>query len=257
MAKLSEIVAYLDAELRSAEVPDYSGALNGLQLANSGSVTHVAAAVDFSTRTAKAAAERKADLLLVHHGMFWGGASPFVGTAFERLSTLVRGGIAVYSSHIPLDLHPRHGNNVLLARELGLEPSGGFAMMRGVAVGVSGTSNIPTRLIVQRAEKLAKRHGGSVVSTPFQNDRMTARWGICSGAGASPETLNEALAAGIDTLVVGEGPHHSAVQAIDLGITVVYAGHYATETLGVISIGEEISKRFSVQFSFIEAPTGL
>src|SRR6476661_6630371 len=108
MAKLSEIVEFLDGELRSAEVPDYSGALNGLQLANKGTVTHVAAAVDFSTRTAKAAAERKANLLLVHHGMFWGGAAPFTGTAYERLSTLVGADIAVYSSHIPLDLHPHH-----------------------------------------------------------------------------------------------------------------------------------------------------
>jgi dinuclear metal center YbgI/SA1388 family protein len=257
MAKLSEVVDYLDTELRSAEVPDYSGALNGLQLANAGSVTHVAAAVDFSTRTATEAAKRNADFLLVHHGMFWGGAAPFVGTSFDRISALVRAGVAVYSSHIPLDLHPRHGNNVLLARELGLEPSGGFAMMRGVAIGVSGTSDLPTRLIVDRAQKLAGRHGGSVISTPVTADRLTKRWGICSGAGASPETLNEALIAGIDTLIVGEGPHHTAVQAIDLGITVVYAGHYATETFGVISIGEEIARRFSVQFSFIEAPTGL
>jgi dinuclear metal center YbgI/SA1388 family protein len=257
MATLSEIIAYLDTELRSAEVPDYSGALNGLQLANAGNVTHVAAAVDFSTRTAKAAEKIGADLLLVHHGMFWGGASPFIGTAFDRLATLVRAGIAVYSSHIPLDLHPRHGNNVLLARELGLEPTGGFAMMRGVAVGVSGASDLPTRVVAERAAALASRHGGSLVATPFADERTTRRWAICSGAGASPETVQEAHAAGVDTLIVGEGPHHTAVQAIDLGMTVLYAGHYATETLGVISIGREVARRFSVDFSFIDAPTGL
>src|SRR5215217_2005033 len=126
MATLAEIVAYLDRELRTREVPDYPGALNGLQAENDGTVTHVAAAVDCSTVAVRAAATRGADLLLVHHGMFWGGAIPLLGAHYERAKLVVEKNIAVCSSHIPLDLHPAWGNNVLLASELGLEPSAGF-----------------------------------------------------------------------------------------------------------------------------------
>ncbi|MEO5567620.1 MAG: Nif3-like dinuclear metal center hexameric protein, partial [Gemmatimonadaceae bacterium] len=238
MASLAAVVDFLDQELRTSEVPDYPGAINGLQVSNSGSITHVAAAVDFSTRTVRAAAERSADLLLVHHGMFWGGAAPITGMMYDRVAMLLEKNIAVYGSHIPLDLHPRFGNNALLARELGLTPSAGFAMLRGVAVGVSGVADIPTRSLGDKAASLAARHGGAIVTTPLRHGQVTQRWGICTGAGASSETLKEAADLRLDTLIVGEGPHHTAVQAIDAGLTIIYAGHYATETLGVIALAE-------------------
>jgi dinuclear metal center YbgI/SA1388 family protein len=257
MASLSAIVEFLDSELRTREVPDYAGALNGLQVQNTGTVKHVGAAVDCSTVAVRAAAERGVDLLLVHHGMFWGGAMPMVGAAYERARLIIQNDIAVYSSHIPLDLHPTWGNNVLLARELGLQPTGGFATMRGVAVGVSGEADVPTSELRDRAMKFSARYRGTAVCTPFPNGHRTRRWGMCSGAGASPETLTEAMDLGLDTLIVGEGPHHTAVQAADNGLTIMYLGHYATETLGVIALGAELAKRFGVKSSFIEAPTGL
>src|SRR5512140_418191 len=127
MADLDEIVRFLDAELRTAEINDYPAALNGLQLANRGEVKHVAASVDFSGVVIREAIRRRSDLLIVHHGMFWAEAIPIVGPKYDRLSLLLANDIAVYGSHLPLDLHPTFGNNVLLARELGLTPSGGFA----------------------------------------------------------------------------------------------------------------------------------
>ena len=257
MASLRDIVDFLNTELRTQEVPDYPGAMNGLQVENDGRVTHIAAAVDYSSAVVRAAAERKADLIIVHHGMFWGGAQPLTGPAYQRAALLFAGNIAVYGSHIPLDLHPRFGNNALLARELGLTPSAGFAMLRGVAVGVSGETDIETRLLVERAGAFAKRHGGSLVHTPLRTDQVTRRWAMCTGAGASPDTLREAADLGVDTLIVGEGPHHTAVQAMDAGLTVLYAGHYATETLGVQAIAEEVARRFAIRSSFIESPTGL
>jgi len=257
MASLSAVLEFLDRELRTREVPDYAGALNGLQAQNDGTVTHVAAAVDCSTVAVRAAAERGADLLLVHHGMFWTGAVALVGTAYERTRLVIENNIAIYSSHIPLDLHPAWGNNVLLAKELGLEPSGGFAMMRGVAVGVSGTADIATSTLRDRAAAFAARFGTAMVCTPLRENQRTQRWGMCSGAGASPETLREAADLGIDTLIVGEGPHHTAVQAADSGLTIMYLGHYATETLGVRALAEELARKFSIKASFIEAPTGL
>lgn len=257
MASLRDIVDFLNTELRTQEVPDYPGAMNGLQVENDGRVTHVAAAVDYSSAVVRAAAERKADLLIVHHGMFWGGVQPLTGPAYQRAALLFAGNIAVYGSHIPLDLHPRFGNNALLARELGLTPSAGFAMLRGVAIGVRGEADIETRSLVERASAFAKRHGGSLVHTPLRADQVTRHWAICTGAGASADTLREAADLGVDTLIVGEGPHHTAVQAMDAGLTVLYAGHYATETLGVHAIAEEVASRFAIRSSFIESPTGL
>ena len=258
MASLSAIVGFLDTELRTREIPDYPGALNGLQAQNNnGEVTHVAAAVDCSTRAVRGAAQRGADLLLVHHGMFWGGAVPLVGAAFERTRLAIERNIAIYSSHIPLDLHPHWGNNVLLARELGLTPGGGFAMLRGVAVGVSGEADLSTADLRQRAATFSARHGGTLVCTPLRENQRTRRWAMCTGAGASSDTLREAADLGIDTLIVGEGPHHTAVQAADAGLTVMYLGHYATETLGVIALADELARRFAIKSSFIEAPSGL
>lgn len=255
--QLEQIVRYLDDLLDTDQVPDYSGALNGLQLGNSGIVTRIAAAVDFSTRTVEGAIADKADLLLVHHGMFWGGAQRIVGSTYERLRALLENDVAVYSSHLPLDRHPLVGNNALLASELGLEPSGEFASFKGVAIGVRGESDVDTAAVVTRAEWFAKGQGGNVRVTPITSGRKTRRWAICTGAGASTESLHEAQALGIDTLIVGEGPHHTAVAADEMGIVVIYAGHYATETLGVRALAAHLADRFGVTWTFVEAPTGL
>src|SRR5947208_537251 len=138
---LDAIVRLLDADLRTVEVPDYDGAINGLQLANNGTVSRVAAAVDFSANSVAGAIRERADLLIVHHGMFWRGAHALVGPAYERLRAAVVGNLAVYSSHIPLDLHPLLGNNVQLARELRLEPGATFGRFRGVEIGLCGDTN--------------------------------------------------------------------------------------------------------------------
>jgi dinuclear metal center YbgI/SA1388 family protein len=257
MARLTEVVAFLDAELRTGEINDYPSALNGLQLANSGSVSHVAAAVDFSTAVVRSAAERKADLLILHHGIFWSGLTRIVGPRHEQLSTLLAGQIAVYSSHLPLDLHPRWGNNALLAREFGLVANGGFASSQGVEIGVRGTSDVATADLATRVQAFCSKHGHHLVTTPLAPGQRTARWGICSGAGASSDTIDEALSLGLDTIIVGEGPHHTAVRAADAGLTIFYAGHYATETPGVRAIADEVARQFSITSSFIESPTGL
>jgi dinuclear metal center YbgI/SA1388 family protein len=257
MAALLGIVSFLDTELRTSEIPDYPAAMNGLQLANRGDVRHIAAAVDFSTRVVREAVNRGANMLVLHHGMFWASAVPIVGPRYDRLSLLFDNDIAVYGSHLPLDLHPRFGNNVLLAQELGLKPSAGFASSQGTVIGVSGSSNLPTSTLVERTKAFCQRNAHHLVTTPISSGQMTRRWGICSGAGASTDTLEEAVELGLDTIIVGEGPHHTAAQAPDLGIAILYAGHYATETLGVKALVAEVAKRFGIASSFIEAPTGL
>ena len=138
MTTIRELASYADGLLDTRSTPDYPGALNGLQLENRSQITAVAAAVDFSTRAINRAISNNANLLLVHHGMFWGAPSPFVGPSYRRFRLLIEHDIAVYSSHLPLDRHPGFGNNVLLARELGLEPSGAFAAYEETLIGVSG-----------------------------------------------------------------------------------------------------------------------
>ena len=118
MTDLATIADHLDALLGTASVPDYAGALNGLQLANRSPILRVAASVDISRRVIDRAIEAKANLLIVHHGMFWGGTQPVVGATYDRLRLLITHDVAVYASHLPLDAHPSLGNNVLLARTL-------------------------------------------------------------------------------------------------------------------------------------------
>ncbi|HEY0996915.1 MAG TPA: Nif3-like dinuclear metal center hexameric protein [Gemmatimonadaceae bacterium] len=254
---LPELAAWLDALLRTREVPDYPPAQNGVQLAHQGPVTRVATAVDFSARTAQEAAARGANLLLVHHGMFWGGARPIVGPAYDRLRVLLEHDVAVYASHLPLDVHPELGNNALLAEALGLRPTAGFARFQAIDVGVRGECDLPTATLVERARAFARAHQGDVVATAHAAEQRTRRWGICTGAGASSDSIREAIALGLDTLIVGEGPHHTAVEAADHGLVVIYAGHYATETLGVRAVAQRIEREFGIPWFFIEAPTGL
>jgi len=258
MAKLDEIVRYLDAELRTREVPDYDAALNGLQLGQVGrDVKRVAAAVDFSLDSVNGAVREKADLLIVHHGMFWRGAQPLVGPNLERLQSVIAGNLAVYSSHIPLDLHPKLGNNVLLARELGLQHQNTFGKYKGIEIGVSGDCDIPTQTIADKLSAFSKSFRTTAVCTPIAPGRRTKRWAAITGAGVSSDSLEEARSRGVDTFIVGEGTHHTAVQAMEMGIVVMYGGHYATETLGVRALGANIADHFGTSHVFVDVPTGL
>lgn len=256
MTDLREVVRYLDAELRTAEVPDYERAFNGLQLDNSGRISRIAAAVDFSANTVASAIRERAQLLIVHHGMFW-RTQRLVGVAYERLREAIAADLAVYASHIPLDMHPELGNNALLARELELAVSATFGRYEKVEIGVMGISDLSTQSLFDRMRTFSARYNTTAVSTPFDDERKTRRWAIVTGAGASTETLDEAREKGVDTLIVGEGAHHTAVQAMEQGVVVIYGGHYATETLGVRSLAEQVSKQFDVPWVFVDVPTGL
>lgn len=254
---LAEIAQHLDTVLHTADVPDYPGALNGIQVEHTGPVHRCAVAVDASLRTIQGAIDAGANLLIVHHGVFWSGVQPLRGRYYERARRLIANDVAVYSSHLPLDLHPTLGNNALLAAALGLEPTEGFARFQTIEVGVAGTSDVETTTLADRMRAIAEREGGSLVAVGVTPGRRTRRWGICTGAGASSDTLREAAARGVDTLIVGEGPQHTAVDALELGIAVLYGGHYATETFGVRALGAEVERAFGVPWSFIAAPTGL
>jgi dinuclear metal center YbgI/SA1388 family protein len=257
MTGIHEMARHLDQLLDAAGTPDYPNAVNGLQLENQSAIRGVAAAVDFSRRAIEGTIRSDANLLVVHHGMFWGGSNPLTGPSYKRLRLLIENDISVYSSHLPLDRHQTFGNNVLLATELGLKPGGEFARFEGISIGVSGESDIETAVIVERAREFARAHGSEARATPMSNNRRTRRWAICTGAGASAETLREADQRGIDTLIVGEGPHWTAVHAEETELVIIYAGHYATETPGVRALARHLGEKFKIPWSFISAPTGL
>ena len=256
MSQSSDLAAFADELLHTSSTPDYPNAVNGLQLENRSPIRGIAAAVDFSTRAIQGAVEKGANFLIVHHGMFWSGIGPFSGPSYRTLRMLMENDIAVYSSHLPLDCHPTLGNNARLASELGLTVTGSFARFQDIFIGVSGESDIETASLISRAREFAKNYG-DIRTSVVPSGRRTRKWGMCSGAGASAETLSEASIAGIDTLIVGEGPHWTAIHAEEHELAIIYAGHYATETLGVSALAQHLAERFEVPWSFVSAPTGL
>lgn len=250
---LGEMVQWLDQYLHIAEVPDEAGALNGLQVENSGRVTSIVAAVDASFRTIERAVSetQPGALLLVHHGLFWDGNQPVSGRRFKRLKALLTHDTAVYSAHIPLDLHPVVGNNALLAAALGLAQPTPFDQYRGVPFGLSGTLQLPREQLV---ECLSRAVNGPVQLIPG-GPAITSRVGVITGSAGS--RVLAAAAAGIDTFITGESAHHTAFDALEAGVNLCLAGHYATETFGVRALAEMLGNRYHLPWVFHDHPTGL
>ena len=190
---LASIAAHLDSLLHTRDTPDYPQALNGVQIEHRGPVTKIAAAVDTSTRTIRGAVDAGANLLLVHHGIFWSGLQPITGSHYARVRLLLDNDVALYSAHLPLDAHPKFGNSLLLARELGLEASAGFARHQTIDCGVRGASDVATGELLARVKSFAESHGGHAISSSVSAGRRTRQWAICSGAGVSADTIREAV----------------------------------------------------------------
>lgn len=248
---LTELVAYLDRYLAVAEIPDHRDALNGLQVEAVGPVERVAAAVDASAASIAGAVAEECELLLVHHGLFRDGNVPVTGRRYRRLKAALDAGLAVYSAHLPLDLHPEVGNNVLLAGALGVSVRGRFGAHEGMKLGVWG------EIELTRAELEEKLEG--VVAGPVRviagGPEVVRRVGVLTGGGGS--YAGEAAALGLDALVTGEGSHHTYFDAVEGDVNLYYGGHYATETLGVRALAEHVAERFGLTWVFLDQPTGL
>lgn len=255
--QLAEIAGYLDELLAIATTPDYPPALNGTQVGHRGPVRRIAAAVDASMRSIEMAAAADANLLLVHHGLFWNGLRPVTGAHEARLRALFTHDIAVYSAHLPLDAHSIFGNSALLAQALDLTATGLFARHQHIHCGVRGESDLDTAALIDRVRAWAAPLGHHTIASAIPPRHRTRRWAICSGAGAQVENLREAYETGVDTLIVGEGPHWSAIDAEERGLVIIYAGHYATETLGVRALAQHLGERYDLPWTFLHAPTGL
>jgi dinuclear metal center YbgI/SA1388 family protein len=248
---LTRVIACCDRLLEIGEIEDWSGAVNGLQVENRGRVHRLAAAVDASPATVRMAVEAKADLLLVHHGLFWGPSHPWTGRRYELLRLLLDHDVAVYSSHLPLDVHPRLGNNARLCAALGFRQKQPFFLSRGGHLGFRVTRRMSRDDLVQRLETAVN---GPVRLLPGGPDTCRSIGVVTGGAGAE---LKLAAEEGVDTFITGEGPHWTYAMAEDLGINVLYAGHYATETFGVRALAAHLAEKFKLPWVFLDHPTGL
>jgi dinuclear metal center YbgI/SA1388 family protein len=249
--RLRAVVQHCDRILRTPEFTDWDGAANGLQVENRGSVTRLAAAVDARWATLQMAVAAGADLLVVHHGLFWAPSHPWTGKRYELLRLLLDHNLAVYSSHLPLDAHPRLGNNARLCAALNLKQPKPFFLEKGRCIGL----RVQTRLLrTELARRLKVAVGPDPVVLPG-GPALCRRIGIVTG-GAGSE-LRRAAAEGVDTFVTGEGPHWTHALADEVGINVLYGGHYATETMGVKALACHLSKTFGLPWTFLDCPTGL
>ena len=250
-ASLSQIVRHCDRLLRTAKVQDYDRAANGLQVQNNGAVTRIAAAVDASLATVRLAAAAKADLLLVHHGLFWSQSHPWTGKRYELLRALLDGNLAVYSSHLPLDAHPTLGNNARLCAALGFKRRQPFFFDHGQFIGFRASARVPREELARRLEAATGSRPRVIPGGPS----VCRRIGVVTGGAGND--MKVAAAEGVDTFVTGEGAHWTYALGEELGVNVLYGGHYATETFGVKALAEHLAERFGVPWVFVDHPTGL
>ncbi|MCR4403554.1 MAG: Nif3-like dinuclear metal center hexameric protein [Firmicutes bacterium] len=246
---LCQVVQHLDSYLRTDEIDDSS--LNGLQVETDRDVTRVAAAVDASFSAFARAREAGAQLLLVHHGLFWGKA-PLRGPLYRRVKFLIDNEMGLYAAHLPLDMHPEVGNNAQLAKMIGLENARPFLRYRGSLIGLVGEVEETS---LQDLASTVERCLGSPVKLLEFGKRKVVRVAICSGGAGSD--LIQAVEAGADVYLTGEASHEAATLARDAGINVVFGGHYATETLGPKALARHVQDALGIPSVFIESPTGI
>lgn len=244
--KLQDLVAHLHEHLRVGEIKDYPTAMNGLQVENAGTVSKVAVAVDGCEAVLQKAVDAGADLLIVHHGMFWGGLAPVSGALYRKLKLALDNNLAIYSMHLPLDAHAELGNNALLCDALEFAEREPF-----LGIGWKVETEI-SRDELRR--KLEAAVGGKVHLAPG-GPEICRKIGVVTG-GAGGE-IYKAAAEGVDTFITGEGTQWTYTAAEEAGINLFYAGHYATETFGVCALGQYLQEKYGLPWQFLDHPTGL
>lgn len=253
MAKLSQLVSAANEWLHLDEIPDYPQALNGLQLQNDGEVRKIVAAVDACLPVIESACAAGADLLVVHHGLFWQGAQRIEGAAYRKLKLAMDHGLAIYSAHIPLDVHPLLGNNACLMAALGFGwECNPFFPWKGIDLGLKTAADMSRNELL---EKVKAATGAEAMLCPGGPEGIREVGVITGGAGSEIYDIAET---GVDTFITGEGPHWSYTAAEELGINLIYAGHYATETFGVKALAERWCVEIpGLEWKFLDHPTGL
>lgn len=250
---LNEFDAWLNSFLHKEDFPS-DPSLNGIQIQNADPdgkpVKKVAFAVDACEATALEAVKAGADVLVVHHGLFWGGCQTVTGSFYKRISAFVKNDLALIGYHIPLDANNPYGNNYGMALRLGMTKTEPFGFWRGMAIGVKG--ELPAAMSL---EELAKAAGLSkAVLHKFGSSKIRTVGIISGGAG---EDVDQAVEEGLDAFITGEFAHEQYHYAEEMGMNVIGGGHYETETVGVTLLKEKIEKELGLETVFIDLPTGL
>lgn len=245
MANLAEVVAFCDERTRRTEIRDFPDAFNGLQFDNNGDVTRVGAAVDAGLVPFELATAKKVDFLIVHHGMFWEPPIPITGANRRKIEALITGNCALYSSHLPLDLHPEIGNNALLARKLELQPVDSFLEYEGNRIGAIAAGPVDREALRMRLNRLFPGSFRAIEFGGSQIDRVA----ILTGSGQS--AVAELGKIGVDTLVTGELKQNVFNLAQERGLNLYLCGHYHTETFGVCALAREVAEKFGLSWEFI------
>ncbi|WP_339102465.1 Nif3-like dinuclear metal center hexameric protein [Haloterrigena salinisoli] len=253
---LSTVVDRLDEELRTADYADVDASANGLQVGpEDAEIERVAFAVDGVRETFDRAIEADADLLVVHHGLSWGGFDRVTGRTYDRIAPLIENDLALYVSHLPLDGHQERGNAAGVADVLELEDRAPFGELGPECIGQRGTatdSYAPDELR-ERLEGELETDGRSVRHLAFGPDEIED---VAIVTGSGVDWLDEAVETGADALVTGEGKQKAYHEAREAGIHVFLAGHYATETFGVGAL-QELVEEWGLETTYLEVPTGL
>jgi dinuclear metal center YbgI/SA1388 family protein len=239
------LVQHLDSTLKIDEIEDVSN--NGLQVEGASEVRRLAFAVDACQASIEAAIAAGAQMLIVHHGLFWGRPLLLVGPHRKRVKALLDANCSLYAAHLPLDAHPQMGNNAVLARLLGLTVTGGFA---GVGVEAMAPPGLTLGTLVAQTESLL----GVSPRVQAHGPENVQRVAIMSGRATNE--IAGAARAGYDTLLTGEPLHEVFHDPVEYGINVIFAGHYATERVGVQAVARHVEELFGLETVFIDIPTG-
>jgi len=250
MLHLDEIVGYLDGYLKIGEIEDTS--VNGLQVQGRGKVERIGFAVDACMETFKEADGRGADMLVVHHGLIWGGIKSVTGITYDRLKFLIENGISLYAVHLPLDKHPEVGNNIQFLKLFDVSDIKEFGQYHGVNIGFMGEFK-EEKVLGEFAEEVGNKLNTKPGVLDFGKEKIR-KVGVVSGAASS--VISEAVEK-VDVFVTGEVSHSVYHSAKDARVNVIFAGHYATETLGVKALAGVLEKEFGMETVFIDVPTGL
>lgn len=249
---LPEIVETLNSTLRIAEIRDASVAMNGLQIENNGLVSKVALAVDGSQKTIDDAILAGADLLILHHGIYWSGLQSCTGWWKKKLQSALQNNLAIYAAHLPLDMHPSLGNNAQMAQALGLKDISPEVDYHGTLIGLAGEFEGSIGDLKAAYENILQ---GPVTGYMHQADAPAGRIALCSGA--SGDEIYQIYNKGYSCFLTGEQNHWVRNAAEDVGISILFGGHYATETFGVKALGALLEEAFQLPTLFIDNPTGM
>lgn len=247
-----ELIAYLNEYLRVSEIEDTSQ--NGLQVEGPAEVRKVAFAVDACQEAFERAVAENAQLLIVHHGLFWEKPLRLTGPLFRRVRTLILGDCGLYAVHLPLDAHPEVGNNAELARRLGLQDRRPFGRYHGVEIGIAGTLEppLPIPTLIGRLIQILHVPPVRVLAAGAPEAHRVA---VISGDAVS--MLEQVAEAGMDTFITGETRHGAFHPIAELRVNVLFAGHYATEAVGLQALARHLEEKFGLETVFLDLPTGM